>query len=182
MIVTNDAALTSSQVAKRTPETWLDPIWAQTNSWQAIWVFTDSKLVQKQQRYSFLCVKTQSTQKGMNGLIALLGTPTSIAQIESNLTFLTESVFQCPHDRKKIKNLFIDFIWLNNDQNRCQKWPFSLISPSISDFVLKILKPCKGNQIKFICFFWSFRHRTTFPSQEIWNLTENEAVKGWVYI
>ena len=62
MIVTNDAALTSSQVAKRTPETWLDPIWAQTNSWQAIWVFTDSKLVQKQQRYSLLCVKAQSTQ------------------------------------------------------------------------------------------------------------------------
>ena len=111
-----------------------------------------------------------------------MGPPPPLLKLSQISHFWLNCVLQCPHGRKKIKNLSIDFIWLNNDQNRCQKWPFSLISPSISDFVLKILKPCKGNQVKFIYFFWSFRHKTTFLSQEIWNLIENEAVKGWVHI
>ena len=245
MIATNDVALSSSQVAKRIPEPWFGPIFAQINSWQAIWVFTDSKSGLKRQRYSPLCVKAQSTQShydchqwrsfdefpgckedtwdmtwpylGSNQLLAShlglyrfkIGPKTTEIQpfvCESSIdskgyewvnctawephlhcsNWVKSHIFEwnvyfSVHMVEKIKNLSIDFIWLNNDQNRCQKWPFSLISPSISDFVLKILKPCKGNQIKFI-FFLVIRHRTTFPSQEIWNLTQNEAVKGWVHI
>ena len=80
------------------------------------------------------------------------------------------NVYFSVHMVEKIKNLFIDFIWLNNDQNRCQKWPFSLISPNISNFVLKILKPCKGNQIKLIFFSGYFDIEQSFlvKNFEIW--------------
>ena len=49
-----------------------------------------------------------------------------------------------------------------------QKWPFFLILPSLSDFVLIILKLANSNSN----FFWSFGHRTNQISQENYCLTQ----------
>ena len=87
---------------------------------------------------------------------------------------------QCLNDQKKSKIHLLDFIWLQNDQNSFQKWPLSLKCLCISDSVLMILNRSKSLQVKFF-FFWSFGHRQSQISQEIWNLTEIKSVKGWVH-
>ena len=41
---------------------------------------------------------------------------------------------------KKWKKNLLDFIWLQNDQKRCQKWAFLMKLLNICDLFLKILK------------------------------------------
>ena len=100
------------------------------------------------------------------------------SQISNFLDGLGTLVSKWP---EKAKNLFTE-LYLDSDyQNNFQKWPFSLMSPGIFDIVLMILKLCESLQTKFR-LFRSFRHRVTQVIQEIWNLAENEAVRGWFHV
>ena len=137
-----------------------------TRAMPIIWVFEMSKLDQNWLIYSCFSERNEDrlTWPNRSGIghnqyphsstsqfrWSNLGTPASNGVI-FQISWLVW-VDWCQNDQKKPKTYLLIFIWVQNYQNNFQKWPFSLMSPSIFDIVLMILKPCESLKIKFRFF------------------------------
>ena len=84
----------------------------------------------------------------------------------------------CSNDQEKITKSLPTFSWtLESSNQRCDfSWKGQIWCQ-----VWWFWSQMRSRQDHFDNF-WSFRHRKTKASKEIWNLVENEAVRRWFHI